>query len=150
MNIAKRPPVLAGFLEDLNRIYNEILNHFDFRSFYEKALWKEKMYPEIDVMENSEGFTVSCTLPYLMSKDVDVSVAGNVLSIKGGKKEEYIIEEDGGRRKASRYHAFYRSLSLPPGVEVLQSWAELKNGVLTIVLPRKKTADVRQFSLQRL
>ena len=149
MNVVKRPVELAGFLEDLNRLYDEILDHFDFRPFREKGLWGKMVYPGIDVIENDNGFTVSCELPGLERKDLNVSIAGKVLSIKGGKKEEKTIMDSGMIRKASWYNAFYRSLPLPPGIDVIKSWAELKNGVLMIVLPRKKAADVRRFSLQR-
>jgi HSP20 family protein len=150
MNITKRPAELAGFLEDLNRLYEEMLDHFEFRPFQEKGLWGRMGYPDIDVIENGNGFTVSCELPGLERKDLDVSIAGNVLSIKGGKKEEKVIKDCGVLRKSSWFNAFYRALPLPSDVDILHSWAELKNGVLMIVLPRKKTAEVKQFSSHRL
>src|SRR4030042_4585558 len=113
MNRTKRPAELAGFLEDLNRLYGDMLEHFDFRPFREKGLWGKLVYPEIDVIENDKGFTVSCELPGLERKDLAVSIAGQVLSVKGGKKEEKMIKDGGVLRKASWFNAFYRSLPLP-------------------------------------
>lgn len=149
MNATKRPPALAGFLEDLHRLYDEMLDHFDFQPFREKGLWGRMVYPDIDVIENDNGFTVSCELPGLERKDLDVSIAGQVLSIKGGKKEMKTIREGEVTRKTSWFNAFYRSLPLPAGVDVLRSWAELKNGVLMIVLPRKRGVEARPVSVQR-
>jgi HSP20 family protein len=149
MHLAKRPAVLAGFLEDLNRLYEEMLDHFDFRPFRETGLMGRMAFPEIDVAENDNGFTVSCELPGLARKDLVVAIASNVLTIKGGRQEEKTIKDNGVFRKSSWYNAFYRSLPLPAGIDVLRSWAELKNGVLILVLPRKKTTEARQISLQR-
>jgi HSP20 family protein len=149
MEVRRRSPELSGFLEDFSRLYEEMLDHFDFRPFRETGIFGRRTTPPVDVKENANGYTVSCELPGLDRQDLAVSIAGNVLSIKGGKKEEKTFKEGNLLKKATWYNAFYRSLPLPPSVDVLKSWAELKNGVLIVMLPKRKEVEARHLAHQR-
>jgi HSP20 family protein len=94
-------------------------------------------FPAFEVKETPEAFAIKADLPGVKPEDVEVSLAANRLMIRGkreAEKEEkgdafYVIERD--------YGAFMRSFMMPDGVDVEHIRADLKDGVLALVLPKK-------------
>ena len=97
-------------------------------------------YPHLDMLEEDNDLLVHVELPGLEEKDIDVSVVGDMLTIKGSKK--YEKEE----KKGTWFHSerswgnFQRSLPLPFPVIHDQIKAVFKKGVLTITLPKTPEA----------
>lgn len=92
------------------------------------------MAPRLDVSETEDAFLVSAELPGVEMSELDVSLADDVLSIKGEKKIE---RDDETRHRSERYYgAFQRSISVPKGVDPEAVTATMKNGVLTVTLPK--------------
>jgi HSP20 family protein len=97
--------------------------------------------PRMDVTERDGEIELTAELPGLEEKDVEVTLVDNVLTIRGEKKAEK-EEKDQNRRIVERsYGAFSRSLELPAGIKPDDIIATMKNGVLTVKLP--KTAQIR-------
>jgi len=98
-------------------------------------------------MDGENEYTLSCELPGLEQKDIDVSIASNVLTIKGRKKDEQ--EEKKGRyyRKESWSGSFQRTFSLPVSVDAEKINAQLQDGVLTVTLPKKDAAKPKQITV---
>jgi HSP20 family protein len=95
----------------------------------------------MDVTERDGEIELTAELPGLEEKDVEVTLVDNVLTIRGEKKAEK-EEKDQNRRIVERsYGAFSRSLELPAGIKPDDIIATMKNGVLTVKLP--KTAQIR-------
>lgn len=96
--------------------------------------------PRLDVSETDKALEVVADLPGMEKKDIKVSLDGNLLTIKGEKKE---VKE----KKDKHYHtierrsgSFYRALRLPINVENAKIDATFKDGVLTLTLPKSKVA----------
>jgi HSP20 family protein len=96
--------------------------------------------PRLDVSETDKALEVVADLPGMEKKDIKVSLDGDLLTIKGEKKE---VKE----KKDKHYHtierrsgSFYRALRLPIGVENAKIDATFKDGVLTLTLPKSKVA----------
>jgi len=133
---------------DFRRLQNEINDLFDFdRLPSSTGLFDRSFSPAIDVVEGSNDYTVTCELPGLDQKEIDVSIASNVLTIKGQKKDER--EEKKGKyyKKESWSGSFQRTLPLPTSVAADKVKADLKDGVLTIVLPKKEEAKPKQIAV---
>jgi len=133
---------------DFKKLQNEINNLFDFDAFPSTTgLFDRSFSPAVDVSENPNGYTVTCELPGLELKDIDVSIASNVLTIKGQKKDEK--EEKKGKffRKESWSGSFQRTLPLPISIDAEKIQAELKDGILSIVLPKKEEAKPKQIAV---
>jgi len=133
---------------EFRRLQSEINSLFDFdRLPTTTGLFDRSFSPAIDVIENAGDYTVTCELPGLEQKDIDVSIASNVLTIKGQKKD--VHEEKKGKyfKKESWSGSFQRTLPLPTSVEGDKVKAELKEGVLTIVLPKKEEAKTKQIAV---
>ena len=103
---------------------------------------------KMDIAESDKAFEVTAELPGIDDKDVDVSVAEGVLTIKGEKKAE---QEETGKnyhRIERSYGSFQRSLALPPTVDVNAIEATFKKGVLTVTLPKTAQAVEKAKKIQ--
>ena len=92
--------------------------------------------PNLDLSETKEALTVKVEIPGMDSKDVQVTLQENVLTIKGEKKEEKESKDERYHRVERNYGAFARSVRLPVGVDGSKVEARFKNGVLTVTLPK--------------
>jgi len=131
---------------DFKNLQKEINNLFEFDRFpASTGLFDRSFSPAIDVVENANDYTVICEMPGLEQKEIDVSIASNVLTIKGQKKEE----ERKGKyfKKESWSGTFQRTLPLPTSVEADKIAATLKDGILTIVLPKKEEVKPKQIAV---
>ncbi len=134
---------------ELERFYNELDRFFDM-DLWESApgLFDRSFAPALDVIEEDDAFVVNADLPGVSEKDVDVSVASNVLTIKGEKKNELENKEDQVFRRESWHGSFQRTLSLPATVDVDKVEAKLRDGVLTVRVPKREEAQPRQISVK--
>jgi HSP20 family protein len=98
--------------------------------------------PVVDVDETEKEMIVTAELPGVSDKDVEVSLAGDMLTIKGEKKTEK--EDKNGGYSERRYGSFTRSLRLPFEVKDENVDATFKDGVLSIRLP--KPAEMQRSS----
>jgi len=87
-------------------------------------------------METSDDVIVKASLPGIQPDDIDISLTGDRLSIRGEFKAEQKTEEANFVRQERRYGKFERTLTLPTQVVGDKARAEFENGVLTLTLPK--------------
>ncbi len=95
--------------------------------------------PAVDLYQTDDDVVVKVSLPGMKPEDVQISVTGDTLSIKGETKEESNTKEKAYHIREQRWGAFERTLSLPTAVKSDKATAEFENGVLKVTLPK---ADV--------
>jgi HSP20 family protein len=105
--------------------------------------------PSIDIRETADSFVVLADLPGAREEDIDVSTLGNTLTISGKRERE---EE---RREGEQYYSyersqgsFRRSFTMPPGANLDAATADLKNGVLTVSVPKQPEMRGKRISLR--
>lgn len=98
--------------------------------------------PSVDVAEDEKAFKIIAEVPGLEQKDVEVSISGDMLILKGEKRQESEKEEKEYHVSERAYGSFQRSFTLPETVDRNKIGAELAKGVLTITLP--KTAEAQK------
>lgn len=98
--------------------------------------------PRMDVDETDSDIVVTLELPGVDEKDVTIDLTGDLLTIKGEKKDEKEVKEDGRHVVERSYGSFTRALRLPYGMDATTVEAAIDKGVLTIRLP--KPAEARQ------
>ena len=136
----------AGTFDWLQRQINEL---FDFPRFPEtQGIFDRRVSPAIDVVEHPDSFTVECDLPGIDQKDIDISLASGVLTIKGEKKVENKSEKAKVYKKETWEGSFQRTVSLPGGVDTDKVEAGFKDGVLTITLPKREETKARRIELK--
>ena len=97
--------------------------------------------PAIDVFEKEDKFVVKAELPGMKEEDIDISVVGNTLTIKGERKAESEVKEDNYYYCERSYGSFSRSIDVPSNVDTQKIEANYEDGVLDISLP--KTPEVK-------
>ena len=103
-------------------------------------LMREFEMPAIDVRTLPEEIVVEAALPGVKPEDVEITVDGDVLTIKGSFKREEAKEETGYMYRELSRGEFSRSIALPAGVRTPEAVATFKDGILTLKLPKAKEA----------
>jgi HSP20 family protein len=94
--------------------------------------------PVVDVTENDKEVVITAEMPGLDEKDFEVSLAGDVLTIRGEKKAEHEEKNGGAYYMERRFGSFARSVRLPFEVTDGEVDARYEKGVLTIKVPKPK------------
>ena len=100
----------------------------------------EATVPSVDVHENTNAITIEADLPGLDEKDVSVTLANGVLSIKGERKSEREEKNENYYLTERSFGSFERSLRLPETVDENKIEASFDKGVLRIVAAKKPEA----------
>ena len=100
----------------------------------------------VDMYETEDAVVVKSAIPGIKPEDIDISLTGDTLTIKGETKFEEEVEEENYVRREMRYGSFVRTLSIPTSVVVDKADAEFENGVLTLTLP--KAEEVKPKAIQ--
>ncbi|MFA6421807.1 MAG: Hsp20/alpha crystallin family protein [Candidatus Buchananbacteria bacterium] len=90
-----------------------------------------------DVYESGDYLIVKSTIAGVDPKDIDISVAHDVLTIRGVRKMDEEIEDEKFYARECYWGSFSRSIVLPHEIDQKKVAASLKNGVLTVKLPKK-------------
>lgn len=102
--------------------------------------------PSLDVSETEKEIRIVAELPGVDQKDVEVTLVGDVLTIKGEKKSEKEEKKDEKGRTWHRversFGAFQRSMRMPGDIDPAKVAADFRDGVLTVTLP--KPAELQQ------
>jgi HSP20 family protein len=103
----------------------------------------------LDVYETDDNLVVETALPGASPDDVDISIVGNTLTIKGETECEEETEEKGKYHcRERRYGAFQRSVGLPVKVEADKAEAVFENGVLKLTLPKAETDKPKKITVK--
>ena len=99
--------------------------------------WEPTFAPAFEVKETADSFQFKADLPGVKEPDLEVKLAGNRLSISGKRESEKQDKNDTYYTYERSYGSFVRSFALPDGADTDHAIAELKDGVLTIAIPKK-------------
>lgn len=133
---------LAALQRDMNQVFESFWNRFGRGLDMPDWPWRGSEVKS-DIVETKDAVEVSIELPGMDMKDINVTVANDMLTIKGEKKVERQEEKKGYYMSERSYGAIYRTIPLPPGVDGDKAEAAFKNGVLTIRLPQTPEAQAR-------
>jgi len=111
------------------------------------ALWPEIGAEDIpiDMYQTDKDVVVKATLPGVEAEDVEISISGDILTIKGEHCEEEQIDEGDYIHRERRCGTFSRSLPLPVSVNSDKADAVFDKGILTLTLPKREEAKPRKI-----
>lgn len=130
-----------------NLLQHEIDRVFDSFANWRGGFEPIAFTPSMNVSETDKTIEVTTELPGLEEKDVEISIANDILSIRGEKKAE---KEEKGKnyRLYERSHgSFERALALPPGIKSDDIKASMSKGVLKITLPKPAAAQEQRIKI---
>lgn len=128
---------------EMDRLFDEMTTETARPSITPMAWGREFAMPNIDETEDDKAFYVSIELPGMDEKDVDITLSGRLLTIRGEKKEDEKEEGKDYYRRERRFGSFRRTLELPGEVDESKIEASFKKGVLWVTLPRTKEAQAK-------
>ncbi len=103
--------------------------------------------PRFDVKETRDAYVFTADVPGVREDDLEISVAGNHLSINGRREEEERHEEDQYFAYERSFGTFARNFALPEGADPDRVTAEFKNGVLRISVSKRPEVQPRRVSI---
>ncbi len=136
-------PVMA-LRDEMNKLFD---------SFWSGEFLPEKFpfaraFPSVDVTETDDAVVVKAEVPGLEAKDVELTLVGGVLTVRGEKKEEKEEKEKNYTHREVRYGSFSRSIQLPASVDADNVKAECRKGVLTVTLPKTEKEKAKKIAVK--
>ena len=104
----------------------------------------------LDVVEDDDAYIVKASIPGVDADDIEITMADNVLTLKGETKQEKDVEEKTYRLHERWYGAFSRSVSLPAPVDADKVEATHENGVLTLRLPKSEAIKPKKIPVKKM
>jgi HSP20 family protein len=104
--------------------------------------------PLVDVSETDKELMVRAELPGMDPKEIDISLSGNVLTIKGGRKHEREEKKENFHLVERSSGSFSRTLQLPVEVKADKIEASYKDGVLSVKMPKTESYTVKKVEVK--
>ena len=138
----ERTKTLSKLRKEMDDLWGRFFGDAGFPIFSEAA-WA----PALDVKETKENIVVTAEIPGLNAKEVEVTISGDLLTIKGEKKQEKEEKDESYHLIERRYGSFSRSIRLTTDVDPKNIKASHKEGILTIILPKSEKAKEKQVEI---
>ncbi len=138
------PTGLARFRGEIDRLMDQFFGGGPL----EGSSWRAEWTPMLDVSESADKVHVKAELPGVDPKDIDISLNGRLLTLRGEKRDEHEEKNENVYRVERRYGAFARSVELPADVNAERVEANYRDGVLNITLPKTEEQPVKKIEVK--
>ncbi|WP_419419788.1 Hsp20/alpha crystallin family protein [Legionella sp. D16C41] len=137
------------YFPSLYRDFNSLWDNFlrgqqDDSSFVTTSTWA----PSVDIKEEKNQFVVIADIPGVNKEDIHISLENNLLTIQGERHFDKTEERNGYTRVERAQGQFYRRFSLPQTVDDAKISAKYKQGVLEVIIPKKKAALEKKIDIK--
>jgi len=132
---------MMSLREAMDRLFDDAFTHpLSFR--------EANTTPAIDMYQTSDEVIVKAALPGLKAEDVDITVTGETLTLRGEYKQETEQKEPNYHIREQRSGSFERSILLPTDVKADKSKANFEDGVLTITMPIAEVVKSKTITIK--
>jgi len=135
----------SAMMDSLRDEFNQVFERFWTGDM--EPLQFGRWAPSIDVSETDDAVLVQAEIPGLDAKEVDISIEGSILTIRGEKKVEREKKGRNYHRVERRYGSFIRTVQLPTEVVAEKAEAVARQGVLEIRLPKSEDAKPKKVKV---
>src|SRR4029079_19683367 len=129
------------------RMMDALLRWDPFRGDWGGVGQNLEFVPRFDMKETQDAYVINADLPGVKDEALNVSLNGNLLTISGTREEEHREEEESYYAMERSHGSFARSFTMPDGVESEGVSADLKQGVLTVRIPKKPDAQPKRIAI---
>jgi HSP20 family protein len=134
-------------LEEMERLLETPFT-WPFRLWRRRPFEEVSWIPPLDMYEKEDSFTVRMELPGVKPEDLDISVTGDTLTIKGEYKPPAEVKEKDYHYCEMCYGSFSRSITMPAAIDANKIEATYENGILEIHLPKAKAAKPAKIEVK--
>jgi len=96
------------------------------------------IFPVINVYEKETEVVVEAEVPGISEEDLTIEAGDDTITLSGARKSEKEVQEENYFRKETNFGSFSRTINLPSSINKEKAEAELKNGILTVTIPKQK------------
>jgi len=144
----------VGLFDEMERVFDTMMPRAWLHPFRE--LWPEwarlepafDMIPRVDLINREAEILVRAEVPGVDKKDLEVDLAGQLLTLRGERRLEETEEKGAFFRAEIARGGFSRTIRLPEEVDFTEAKAEFKDGVLEIHLPKTHKTEHRRIEVQ--
>ncbi|MDH5606252.1 MAG: Hsp20/alpha crystallin family protein [Anaerolineae bacterium] len=133
---------LLSMRHEMDRLFDQVF------TTYPMERGDSMQAPLVDLLQTDSDIVVKATLPGIDADDLDIQIIGDVLTIKAEIKEEKEEENATYHLREQSYKAFSRSISLPAPTQADKAKAEIKNGLLTLTIPKAEEAKPKVITVK--
>ena len=102
----------------------------------------------VDVFQDDENIIIQSTIAGVSSDDLDVSITNDMVTVRGERRKQYNTDEEDYFYQECYWGTFSRSIILPVEIDADRAEARIKNGILTIRIPKANTAVTRKLKVK--
>ncbi len=145
MTVVRWDPLrnMSALQDRINRLFEDAFPANQSEAEVSLCAWQ----PSVDIYETAGGIVIKADLPGLEKEDISLEVKGNVLILKGQRKEEIGVPEEAYFRKERVSGTFHRAFTLRSVIAPESIKASFKNGVLTIEIPKQEEKSPKQVEV---
>ena len=142
-----RPWRSAADIDELERRIDEMFS-WPIMPQWRRGVAERGCMPPIEMYEKDDHFMVRAELPGMKKEDIDISLVGETLTIKGEKKTEEEVKEDDYYFCERSYGSFQRSVTLPSAVDTKRIEAKFSDGVLELSIPKSEEVKPKKVEIK--
>jgi len=102
----------------------------------------------VDVFQDDTNVVIQSTIAGVSPDDLDVSITNDMVTIRGERRQSFDIEEEDYFYQECYWGTFSRSIILPVEIDADRAEAKIKNGILTIRIPKANAAMTRKLKVK--
>lgn len=104
----------------------------------------------IDMYQTKDNVIIKSTIAGVRPEDIDITVANDMVTIKGSRKKEETVSQDDYFYQECYWGNFSRSVIIPVDIDSENIEADLKDGILTVVIPKAAKAKTKKVKVKGL
>lgn len=130
----------AGDIQrEFDRLFGDIGKDF--------GMFRKDWAPAVDLSETDDAYLIEADVPGIKQQDIQLEVDGQIVTIKGERKEEVEQDEDRYHRVERHSGAFRRAIRIPGVFDADAAKATFENGVLRVTLPKREESKPKRIKV---
>jgi HSP20 family protein len=140
---------IRGLRDEVDRLFEDFFRGWSHAPWVGRGLVTagREFLPSVDLREGDQEFTVTAEIPGLSKEEISVTITEDSVALKGERKEVSEKEKASYHYQETAYGAFQRVIPLPAKIKPDAAKARLKDGVLTLTLPKAERSKGKQVTV---
>ena len=132
---------------DIERLRDEMDKMF--RGLGAEGPWvpRATVYPALNISEDEENIYLRAEVPGMKAEELDISIEGETLTIKGERKDYSPDQKHSYHRREIETGRFSRAITLPTRIDADRVEARYQNGIMSITLPKAEEAKPKKITV---
>lgn len=140
--LTRYSPTFGILRREIDRLFDDMLRPGD-GDETRTALWT----PRTDISETEDHYVLRMDMPGLSKKDLTIELRNDTLTVSGERRSEHEEKKENVYRVERSYGRFFRSFTLPHAGDTEKVKARMKEGVLTIEVPKREESKPRRIEI---